>query len=123
MNFKDCKMLGLQIENCNEFGLSFQFDSCNLNHSSFFQKKLKNTVFKNSQLQEVDFTECDLSASIFDTCDLMSAKFENTNLEKTDFRKAFNYSINPDKNRIKKAKFSVMGISGLLDNYDIVIEP
>ncbi|MGB5462457.1 MAG: pentapeptide repeat-containing protein, partial [Aureibaculum sp.] len=34
----------------------------------------------------------------------------------------YNYSIDPEKNPIKKAKFSQDGIGGLLDKYDIVIE-
>ena len=70
----------------------------------------------------MDFTQADLSNAAFNTCDLIRAKFENTNLEKADFRTSYNYSINPALNRMKKAKFSVAGIYGLLDNYDIVIE-
>lgn len=83
--------------------------------------KLKQTVFKNSQLYEVDFTECDLSSASFDNCDLAGAIFKDTILEKADFRTAFNYSIDPELNRIKKAKFSRSGIAGLLDKYDIEI--
>jgi len=70
----------------------------------------------------VDFTECDLTGSIFENCDLTNATFDNTIIEKVDFRTAFNYSINPELNRIKKAKFSIQGISGLLSKYDIDIE-
>jgi uncharacterized protein YjbI with pentapeptide repeats len=73
-------------------------------------------------LQEVDFTESDLSGSSFDNCDLSGALFENTNLEKTDFRSAFNYTINPEINRMKKARFSLPGVAGLLEKYGIVIE-
>jgi hypothetical protein len=42
-------------------------------------------------------------------------------MEKADFRSAFNYSINPEINRIKKAKFSLTGLQGLLGKYDIEI--
>jgi fluoroquinolone resistance protein len=115
-------MLGLLFENCNEFGLAISFDKCNLNHSSFFQTKIKRTAFKESQLQEVDFSQCDLAGSVFDNCDLLSAKFENSILEKVDFRTAFNYSIDPSLNKIKKARFSTLGVAGLLDKYDIEIE-
>jgi len=52
----------------------------------------------------------------------MRAAFENTILEKADFRTSFNYSIDPEKNRIRKARFSLAGISGLLDKYDIEID-
>lgn len=39
VKFKDCKMLGLRFDTCNQFGLSFSFDSCQLNHSSFYKAK------------------------------------------------------------------------------------
>jgi uncharacterized protein YjbI with pentapeptide repeats len=122
IKFKDCKMLGLLLGNCNEFGLSFSFDNCILNHSSFYKAKIKKTVFRNSQLQEADFAECDLTGTLFDNCDLLNAVFDHTIIEKVDFRNAYNYSIDPDINRIKKAKFSLRGVSGLLNKYDIEIE-
>ena len=55
-------------------------------------------------------------------CDLRDAKFERSNIEKVDFRTSFNYSFDPDTNRIKKAKFSILGIPGLLNKYDIQID-
>ena len=84
--------------------------------------KIKKTVFKSSQLHEVDFAEADLSNAIFDNCNLVQAVFDHTNIEKADFHTAYNYSINPETNKIKKAKFSIQGISGLLDKYEIDIE-
>ena len=122
VNFKDCKMLGLQFETCNDFGLSFSFENCQLNHSTFFQMYIKKTIFRNCQLREIDFSESNLSNVVFDNCDLAQAIFINTVLDKADFRTAYNYSIDPESNRLKKAKFSILGISGLLDKYDIVIE-
>ncbi|MFA6945248.1 MAG: pentapeptide repeat-containing protein [Pedobacter sp.] len=120
--FKECKILGLHFENCNEFGLAFSFENCQLNHSSFYKTTIKKTNFKNSSLKETDFTECDLTNSVFENCDLTGATFDHTNLEQVDFRTSVNYSIDPVNNRIRKAKFSIMGISGLLDKYDIKIE-
>ncbi len=122
IQFRDCKMMGLRFEDCNQFGLSFSPDNCNLNHSSFFQVKLMKAKFKNSQFQEVDFTGADFTGSVFDNCDFTKATFQNTIVEKVDFRTSFNYSINPEVNRIKKARFSQAGISGLLHQYDIEIE-
>jgi uncharacterized protein YjbI with pentapeptide repeats len=120
--FRNCKMLGLHFDSCNQLGLTVFFENCNLNHSSFYKLKIKKTVFKNIQLQEVDFTEGDISEAIFDNCDFTHAVFDNTNLEKADLLTSFNYSINPEKNRIKKAKFSLHGIPGLLNQYDIEID-
>lgn len=122
VKFKDCKMLGLRFDTCNEFGISFSFDGCQLNHSSFYKTKIKKTIFKNSQLQETDFAEADLTSSVFDNCNLTQAIFDHTTLEKVDFRTSYNYSIDPEINRIKKARFSILGVSGLLDKYNIDIE-
>jgi len=38
--FKECKMLGLRFDDCNEYGLSFSFEDCVLNHSSFYGKNI-----------------------------------------------------------------------------------
>ena len=43
--FKNCKLLGLRFDHCNSFLLSFNFNACTLNFSSFYQLKLKNTHF------------------------------------------------------------------------------
>lgn len=120
--FRDCKMLGLHFDACNDFSLSFSFDHCVLNFSSFYKIKIKQTVFSHSQLQETDFTEADLSQAVFDDCDLRQAVFDFTTLEKADFRTSYNYSIDPENNRIRKARFSIWGIRGLLDKYGIEID-
>src|SRR5690606_38939740 len=100
----------------------FSFEGCTLNHSSFYKIKIKKTVFKNSRLQETDFSECDLTSAMFDNCDLTQAVFDQTILEKDDIRNAYNYTINPKINQIKKARFSISGLPGLLGKYDIEIE-
>jgi fluoroquinolone resistance protein len=115
-------LLGLRFENCNEFLFAAGFENCILNFASFYKMGLKNANFKDCKLQEVDFSECNLSGAVFDNCDLTRAAFEHTNLEKADFRTAFNYSIDLELNRTKKAKFSIPGIVGLLDKYEIEIE-
>lgn len=73
-------------------------------------------------LQEVDFSEADLTAAIFENCDLQGATFDKTILERADFRTARNYSIDPEANSIRKAKFTLEGVTGLLNKYNIDIE-
>ena len=120
--FTDCNMLGLRLDDCNQVNLCFGFENCKLDHSSFFKTKIKKTMFKNCQLLEADFTESDLTSSAFDNCDLDRAIFDNSILEKADFRTACNYSIDPEANRVKKARFSFPGVLGLLSKYNIEIE-
>lgn len=83
--------------------------------------KLHKTKFTKCEMVEVDFGRADLTGSSFNDCDLRNAVFDNTNLSKCDFRKANNYIIDPENNKISKAKFSLLGIPGLLTKHDIVI--
>ena len=122
VQFKECKLLGIHFEDCDRFLLSFGFDHCLLNLSSFYTLQLKKTVFKNCSLIEVDFSEANLTESVFDHCDLTNALFDNSVLEKADLRTAYNYSINPERNKIRKAKFSLPEVLGLLGGFDIVID-
>lgn len=121
VTFTNCKLLGLRFDDCDAFLLSVSFDNCILDFASFFKLKLKKTKFINCQVQQADFSEADLAESVFDQCNLSGSTFDNTNLEKADLRTAFNYRIDPEKNRIKKAKFSQHGLQGLLGKYDIDI--
>lgn len=84
--------------------------------------KLKGLYFKNCSLQEVDFSEADLSNVLFANCDLMGAIFDNTLLLNSDFRTARNFAIQPEKNKLRKSKFSKDGLSGLLNHSDIQID-
>lgn len=122
VQFRECKLLGLGFEHSNPFLLQFDFRDCILDLSSFYRLQLKKTRFVNCSLQEVDFSNCDLSSAVFDHCNLSRARFEQSILEKADLRTAFNFSIDPALNRMKKAKFSAAGLVGLLDKYDLEID-
>lgn len=120
--FKGSKLIGFPFEHSNPFLFAVSFQDCLLNLATFNELKMPNTVFKNCDLQEVDFTNTDLSKSTFTNCNFKRAIFENTVLEKANFQTSYNYSIDPEKNNIKKAKFSLDGIVGLLDKYDIEVK-
>jgi uncharacterized protein YjbI with pentapeptide repeats len=83
---------------------------------------LKKTVFKTCTFHEADFSESDLSGAIFDGCDFDRATFSYSILESADFRTSFHYIIDPETNKIKKAKFSRTEVAGLLHKYDIEID-
>ena len=122
VRFLNCKLLGIQFNQCSAFLLRLYFENCMLKLSVFYKLKLKNTLFKNCNLQEADFSEADLTGAAFENCDLLQVTFMHSNLEKADFRSASNYSINPEMNRIRNARFSIPGVTGLLTTYDIEIE-
>jgi uncharacterized protein YjbI with pentapeptide repeats len=121
INFRHCKLMGVDFSKCDNFLFAASFENCQMDYCSFFRKKMKNTSFVGCSLKEVDFTETDLTMAVFDNCDLIGAVFMGTMLEKTDFRTATNYAFDPELNRIKKAKFSEAGVSGLLTKYNIDI--
>ncbi len=118
------EILRLQIgfDDCSDFLFAVSFQKCTLDYSSFTEKKMKKTKFADCSLKEADFSAADLSMAVFENCDLFLTVFQRTNLEKADLRTASNYSIDPEVNRIRKAKFSYSGISGLLIKYNIEIE-
>jgi len=121
VNFKACKLLGLQFNACNDFLYSATFDQCQLRLASFYKRNLKNSQFINCQLHEVDFAEANLSQTVLRNCDLRMALFDRTNLEKTDLSTCYNITIDPDTNKIAKAKFSSDQLIGLLRKYDIIV--
>lgn len=122
VQFHHCKLLGLQFGDCNPIGLSLLFEHCLLDHASFYRLKLKKTIFRHCKLEGADFTETDLTESVFDHCQLLSATFDHTLLEKADFRTAYQYTIDPESNRVRKARFSLPEVTGLLNKYDIRID-
>ncbi len=119
--FIDCKLLWLAFENCSKFLCSFSFENCLLNLASFRWLKIKKTIFKDCNIQEVSFSQADISGSIFDNCDLSRSIFERTILEKVNFVTSYSYTLDPEINTIKNAKFSINWVTGLLQKYDITI--
>jgi uncharacterized protein YjbI with pentapeptide repeats len=120
--FTNCKLVGIHFFKYGGFTFSVSFDHCQLNLASFYGMNLANTKFSDCNLQEVDFTEANLSGLTLHNCDLGRAVFSDTNLEKADLRTAFNFSIDPEYNQLKKAKFSLQNVSGLLQKYGVVLE-
>lgn len=122
VSFKDSKLLGIRFDECEDFLFDVTFNDCTLDYSWFINKKMPKTKFANCSLKGVNFSGCDLTASNFDNANLDGAVFDNTILKSADFSTAYNYKIDPELNPMPKAKFSVHGIPGLLDKYDIKIE-
>jgi uncharacterized protein YjbI with pentapeptide repeats len=119
--FSDCKLMGVQFTLHNDKLFHAHFENCNLQLSAFPKMSLKKMQFQQCNLREVDFTSAELPEASFDGCDLLGATFVDSNLEKADFRNAVNVALDPDQNRIKKAKFSRDGLAGLLQKYQIEV--
>ena len=120
--FTGCKLTGTSFIDCNDTLLNVRFENCPMDYSLFSGKKLTKTPFVNCSLRNADFTECDLGKTRFTECNLENAVFHYTNLKETDFSSAYNYTIDPEANTLRKAKFSLQGVPGLLAKYGIEID-
>ncbi|MEY2594819.1 MAG: hypothetical protein RI965_91 [Bacteroidota bacterium] len=117
-----CKMIGIQFDHINPFGLSVKFVDTNLDHSNFYKVIMRKTNFINCSLKEVDFSDSDLTACVFDNCDFHLAIFDSTVLNNADFRTSYNYSIDPIANKIKQSRHSYPSVLGLVNQLDILID-
>lgn len=93
IKFIHCKLLGPKFDKCNKFGFSVSFVDRNLFNSTFYAREMKLT-------------------SIFD----------QTILTQVDFITSYNYSFNPNTNKISGAKFGVDGLPRLLNQYGFQVK-
>jgi len=122
IRFDNCKLLGINFGDCIDSLFTVNFNFCLLDYCTFVKKKMMKTTFHSSSAKNVDFTECDLTKSSFSNCDLLNSVFHKTVLKEVDFNSATNYIIDPEMNNIRKARFSIVGVAGLLTKYDITID-
>jgi len=120
--FSDCKLLGVNFGRCSTFLFEVGFNKCVLDYASFEKLKMAKTPFVDCNLKGCDFAGTDLNLSTIIRSNLTEAIFDGTNLKGADLSTAYAYTIDPDRNLIKGAKFSLNGIGGLLDKYGIIIE-
>ncbi|MCJ0741417.1 pentapeptide repeat-containing protein [Pedobacter montanisoli] len=122
VTFKDSKLTGVDFSRTNETFFSVNFYNCLLDYAVFFKRKNKKGIFKGCSLIGADFTEADLSEAIFEGSNLDVAVFMQTNLSGADFRQAVNFVIDPEQNLVKKARFELWGLPGLLAKYGLKID-
>lgn len=121
VKFKECKLVGVNWINASSL-MHLSWDNCALNYGNFSGLDLRKSLMQNCVAREVDFAETNFSEANLRGTDFTAARFTNTNLTKTDLRQAKNYSIRPDSNKIKKAKFSLPEAMLLLYGLDIELE-
>ncbi|HVN47817.1 MAG TPA: pentapeptide repeat-containing protein [Bacteroidota bacterium] len=118
----NCKVVGVDFSKCSKMAFSLKFENCILDYAIFHKNNLKNFMFTECRMNGTSFLETNLTSVKFIRCDLEKAAFERSNLEKADFTSSRNYTINPETNKLKKTKFSLPDVVGLLGNLDIIIE-
>lgn len=121
VQFVDCKIVGAEFFKCEKAFFSVSFKKCLLSYCNFSDLNMKNIHFEGSKIQESHFTNTALNGADFADTDLSGTVFHNCDLSKADFSKAFRYCIDPQTNKIKKAKFSLPEAVGLLRGFDIIL--
>lgn len=122
VKFMECKLIGINFFETLDFGFTLEFENCQLDFASFDRKKMNKSSFKNCRLHGANFCEADLSKVTMTNCDLYEAIFANTNLNGLDFTTNRSFTIDPQFNQVKQAKFSSATLAGLLSKFDIIIE-
>lgn len=121
IRFVTCSMTGTDFSELPRFSNSFRFEDCQMNYANFSTCKLHKTTFQKCNLYEAYFNEADMTASVFEECNLERTSFFQANLERVDFSTAFNFYIDPNTCRLKKAIFSESELRGLVAHLNIII--
>ena len=121
--FVGCKMVGVNFSGCEKFLFEVSFNSCVLDFSIFQSLNLLKTRFIDCKISNADFTDANLADANLEKSNLSETVFENTNLMGADFSTATNFSIDPNKNNLRGAKFSPEGLPGLLTAHKIIVTP
>lgn len=119
--FVECKIVGAEFFKCEKTFFSTSFKKCLLQYCNFSDLNMKNVSFKESLLKENHFINTILNGADFTDVDLAGTIFHNCDLCKADFSSAMQYDIDPQTNKIKKAKFSLPEVVGLLRGFNITI--
>ena len=122
VRFENCKLIGLDFTAAHDFGMSLEFERCNLTYALFDYKKLPRTRFIDCTLREAQFNESDLAGATFSGSELMGAVFLRSNLRGTDFRDAMFVQLDPCKKQVKGAKFRCADLAGLLTGFELTID-
>ncbi|MGK4567733.1 pentapeptide repeat-containing protein [Flavobacterium sp. 3HN19-14] len=119
--FNGCEIKDVNFAMCDKLIFEIHFDDCILDFSKFYTLKIKGTDFKHCSLIAVDFMKTDLTGVLFDHCDLYRTEFSGAIANKANFKTSRNYTIDPEKTKLKKAVFALEGVKGLLFKHDLVI--
>jgi len=98
------------------------FEGIDFTEKGRFTGDYENSIFNNCLFTRVILNGSSFEECIFNNCDFSGTLFGRTNLEKADLRTSTNIILDPEINKIKGAKFSVLQLGGLLTKYGIKVD-
>jgi uncharacterized protein YjbI with pentapeptide repeats len=119
--FDGCDFTGVNFSMVDPLFFSVEFKNCKLDYTKFYTLKVKGTIFTNCSIIAADFMGTDLTEVLFDNCNLHKSVFHDSVANKADFTTSYNFSIDPERNKLRRARFSQDGLKGLLEKYEIVV--
>jgi fluoroquinolone resistance protein len=121
VHFDGCKILGVDFTQLSKLILEIGFENSKITKCIFASLELDGTNFINCQIIQTDFYDTILKKSNFSGSDLKDTVFENADLTEANFKDSKNYLINPLKNKIKNAEFTMPEAIVLLESLEVKI--
>jgi uncharacterized protein YjbI with pentapeptide repeats len=122
VQFTHCDFSNVNFTMVDSLLFKFSFKDCTLDYAKFYTLKFRNTLFDSCSIVAADFMNADITGVVFSNCNLHKSVFMDTIANKTDFSTSYNYTIDPEKNKLKKAVFSQNGLVGLLTKYELIVK-
>ncbi|MCB9170942.1 MAG: pentapeptide repeat-containing protein [Flavobacteriales bacterium] len=120
--FRECKLMGVDFSVCSEMLFHITCVDCPMDHAVFEKRVMPGTRFTRCSLQGAVFEEADLQGGVFDDCDLADAVFAGTDLRRADLTTARDLRIDPRRNDLRNARFSVEGALSLLATFGVEVQ-
>lgn len=120
--FNNCNFTAVNFSMCDPLLFAVEFKECRLDYAKFYTLKIKGTIFTDCSMIAADFMKTDLTGVMLDNCDLHQSVFIDAIANGADFTTSYNYTIDPERNKLKRARFSQDGLKGLLAKYDIIVK-
>ncbi|HIW97615.1 MAG TPA: pentapeptide repeat-containing protein [Candidatus Tidjanibacter gallistercoris] len=121
--FSGCKMTGVAFgERSGTCRLSASFAECILDNALFQYLEAPRSMFRHCRMRGTVFDRCMMKETLFEMCDMHEASFSDCDLTGTDFLTSDGFTLDPETNRLRGARFAVASLPGLLAKYRIKTE-
>lgn len=122
VEFVNCKLIGLALFKCRQSVFDLRFVKSRIEYCNFSDVSMKRCVFDSCDFRESWFQNTFLVESRFTGCVFNDTRFDKCDLKKASFLDSTGYVIDPRDCKIQHAVFSVPGVFGLLDEFEIYIQ-